>query len=147
MVSVRRLWNPKPKQTTTAASRSLQTALSEHLERSQILLTQLEHLTAEQADAKAEKDRARILLNHNHALREAALQSHEYGPAVVLDALQTTLRTVADAPQPMSKTEANLLRDQVQESGLLFKVRVIRQQLSPAKRKESRNEHELQGPL
>ena len=121
-------------------SRVLRAKLSDHLERSQILLTEIEHVT--EGNAGSAKERARNLLDDNRLLKEASLRGKEFGRVAVLDALEPTLLTIANAPERMTKTDVDSLQERLKENSLLFKVRVARNQLEL-----SHSQKEIQRPL
>ncbi len=109
--------------------RVLRFVLTDHLERSHHLLTELEQLRPAKAafPAKAifqdERSRARDLLEENRLLRAAALQRGETSRAAVLDDLGRTLLTVANSPPEMSRSELLALQQRLHENGLLAELR------------------------
>jgi hypothetical protein len=105
-------------------NRVLLMAVSEHLERSQVLLTELLHANPADFDADSEREQARALVNENRLLRQSALQLGRTPQAAVLDDLERVLLSVANAPQDAPAKQAKLLQERIEEDGLLWKVRV-----------------------
>ena len=132
---------------------ALNVALSDHLERSQILLTELEHRKAAEEQTHDEQLQAQRLLENNRRLRDASLQRGEVRRAALLDDLEPALVTIANAPAQMSQAKLALLQEQLQEDGSLFKVRVARTHLardSAANEKDTarrRDVERIRGPL
>jgi len=102
-----------------AQQRVLLMAISDHLERSDILLTQL--LNSGDADERSE---ARDLVEENRLLRQTALHDGDALHAALLDDLERVLLDVANGPAHLSPYDLDALRKRVDNQGLLFKVRV-----------------------
>ncbi len=108
----------------SARERVLLMAMSDHLERSQIVLTQLLNGTPEGLDWVAERERARDLITENRLLRQTALHSGDAVHAALLDDLERVLLDVANSPSAMSAGDLDDLRHEIENQGLLFKVRI-----------------------
>jgi hypothetical protein len=108
-----------------AAGRILLASAADHLERSQIILTEIVHAGGNGAvDISAEKEWARDLLESNRIYRLAAGRSGETGLAVVLDDLERTLLEIVHSPSPVAAAELGEMRQQIVSGGILFKLRV-----------------------
>ncbi|MBV8572372.1 MAG: hypothetical protein JO319_17270 [Acidobacteriaceae bacterium] len=110
----------------TARQRVLLLAISDHLERSQILLTELSHANAEHADFSFERTTARDLLTENRLLRESALRAGDIADAGLLDELERVFLNVANGPATLSANDLEQIQQRIESEGLLFKVRITR---------------------
>ena len=102
----------------TARERVLLMSLSDHLERSQIVLTNVANAKPGSADLPAERDRAHELLGANRLLRQTAERLGDGTDAALLEELERVLMDVANSPD-LEQTQR-----QMEQEGLLFKVRV-----------------------
>jgi hypothetical protein len=112
-----------------AQERVLLLAISDHLERSQIVLTDLDHADAGQTSAMDDqRGRARELLDENRLLRESARRAGDVADAALLEDLERVLLDVANAPannQPARAQETlRAIQNRIENDGLLFKVRI-----------------------
>lgn len=108
-----------------ARERVLLMAMSDHLERSQILLVELAHATPGENELKAERALARGLITENRLLRETARSGGDESHAAVLDDLERVLVSVANGPASESAADLDALKARIQSNDLLFKVRVM----------------------
>jgi hypothetical protein len=99
-------------------------AMSDHLQRSEILLAELVHATPAQTDLADERARARDLVDENRLLRQTASRSGDRAHAALLDDLERVFLDLANSPDGLSANDVAELRHRVQNQGLLFKVRV-----------------------
>jgi hypothetical protein len=104
--------------------RVLLMAMSEHLERSQVLLTELLHANPARFNPEPEREQARDLLNENRLLRQSALQLGRGSQAAVLDDLERVLLSVANAPEQAGPGETRQLQERIEDDALLWKLRV-----------------------
>lgn len=105
-----------------ARERILLMAMSDHLDRSQILLSELVHASP---GAPGEQELARDLLNENRLLRTTAMSTGDASHAALLDELERVLLDVANSPASLSTGELDTMRNRVEGEGLLFKVRIM----------------------
>lgn len=112
------------KELTKARERVLLIALSDHLERSQVVLTELLHTGAQAVDLADERERARALLAQNRLLRETALHLGDTPHAVLLDDLERVLLSLANSPAEASVDELKELQERVESGGLLWRMRI-----------------------
>jgi hypothetical protein len=108
----------------TARERLVLMAMSRHLERSQIVLAEIENGSAATIDFRAERDRARDLLNDNRLLRQAALRGGDAADATLLDELERILLDIANSPAEMAPADLADLQSRIDNESLLFKVRI-----------------------
>ncbi|MBV9766201.1 MAG: hypothetical protein JOZ48_15250 [Acidobacteriaceae bacterium] len=109
---------------TTARERVLLIAMSEHLDRSQIMLTELINATPSTIDLADQRSRARELLNENRLLRQTAVRAGDRQDAMLLDELERVLLDVANSPSNIAPDDLQALQNRIESEGLLFKVRI-----------------------
>lgn len=106
--------------------RVLHAAVGEHLDRTQVMLTELVNNDVDQSDAFAgEQARASDLVAINRLIRQSAAQSGDAGVADVLEDLERVLLEIANAPADVTSNELSDLKDRITAQDLLFRVRVI----------------------
>lgn len=110
--------------TQKARERVLLISLSDHLEQSQIVLANVANAAPGTTDLADERDRAHELLGANRLLRQAAARSGDFADAALLDELEHVLLDVANSPIRSSAADLERLQRQIENEGLLFKVRV-----------------------
>ena len=107
-----------------ARERVLLLSLSDHLERSQVLLTELLNAPPASLDLSDERSRARDLLEENRLLRQASARTGETARSALLDDLERVLLDLANSPPDLSTDDIQALRTRIKNDGLLFKVRI-----------------------
>jgi hypothetical protein len=107
-----------------ARERVLLIAMSDHLERSQIVLAQLLNSNPSDLDFSSERERARDLLSENRLLRETATHDGDAVHAALLDELERVLLDIANSPSEISPTGLVALQQRIEDQSLLFKVRI-----------------------
>ncbi len=140
-----RMWPWRPTQVAArpisaqVRERILLVAVGDHLDRSQMVLLELENARPQddQVDISEERQRAQDLVGSNRLYRQTAVRSGDPGVANVLDELERVLLEVAHSPSHLSTQEFEELRHRVEAQGILFKVRVIDSQLQQDERKKS----------
>jgi len=106
--------------------RVLHAAVGDHLDRTQVMLTELVNNDVDQAGAFAgEQARASDLVAINRLIRQSAAQSGDAGVADVLEDLERVLLEIANAPADVTSNELSDLKDRITAQDLLFRVRVI----------------------
>ncbi len=106
--------------------RILVVSLTEHLDRSQMVLLELVNAKpGGEVDISAERRRADDLVAANRLYRQTAAQSGDAGTAEVLDDLERVLLEIARGPSRLSSHEFESLRRRIEAQGIVFKVRVI----------------------
>jgi len=106
--------------------RVLQAAMGDHLDRTQMMLTELVNTDVDQADLFAgEQERASDLVAINRLIRQSAVQSGDAGVVDVLEDLERVLLEIANAPADVTSNELSDLKDRISAQDLLFRVRVI----------------------
>ncbi|MGA8030230.1 MAG: hypothetical protein WB992_24065 [Bryobacteraceae bacterium] len=107
-----------------ARQRVLLMAMSDHLERSQIVLAELVNATPGTLDVAGQRERARDLLDENRLLRQSAVHLGDTAEAGLLDELERVLLDVANSPSSIPPADLEALQSRVESEGLLFKVRI-----------------------
>jgi anti-sigma-K factor RskA len=120
------VWTEQKRSTTPDHSRErvLLMAMSDHLEQSQIMLTELLHAAPDAADLKEEQVRARALLDQNRLLRQAAVHLGDRPHAALLDDLERVLLDLANSAPDSSGEEVKSLQDRLGKDSLLWRVRI-----------------------
>jgi hypothetical protein len=109
-----------------AGERVLLVAVGDLLERSQMVLIELDHATpAEKVDISQEQERAADLASENRLYRQTALQSGDNAMAGVLDDLERVLVDISHEPAQMAPQELENLQKRMESAGILFKIRVL----------------------
>jgi hypothetical protein len=107
--------------------RILLVAVGDHLERSQMVLAELDNAPDGKGklDISGERRMAEDLLDDNRLYRQTARTTGDNSMASVLDDLERVLLEIAHSPSEISSQQLNDLREQIESRGLLFKVRVL----------------------
>lgn len=106
--------------------RVLHAAVGDHLDRTQVMLTELVNTDVDQADMFAgEQERASDLVAINRLIRQSAAQSGDAGVVDVLEDLERVLLEIANAPADVTSNELSDLKARITAQDLLFRVRVI----------------------
>jgi hypothetical protein len=111
----------------SAASRQrvLALAISDHLQRSEIVLTELAHADSTNLALADYRGHARDLVEENRLLRESALRTGDVRDASLLDEIQRFLIEVANGPAAPSEGDLEALRERIDRQSLLFKIRIV----------------------
>jgi len=100
--------------------------LSEHLDRSQMMLVELVSAGDDTGmDMSVESARAEQLLAANRLYRQTAAATGDAGLAELLDELERVLVDVSASPGQVSPEDMDKVRQRIENNGLLFKVRVV----------------------
>jgi hypothetical protein len=130
-----------PEQTaadTQAGQRILLVAVGDFLERSQMVLIELNHAdpSSRKVDISAEQERASDLVSENRLYRQTALHTGDTQMAGVLDELERVLVDISHQPSEMAPADLESLQKRLESDGILFKIRVlgtnVRSQQEPA---------------
>lgn len=116
----------------TARERVLLVAVGDHLERSQMILVELANAGAPKnghLDITYEQRAAEDLLESNRLYRQTASSSGDEATAALLDDLERVLLEIAHSPSAVSEKQLDELRKQIEDRGILFKVKVFGSQV------------------
>lgn len=123
---------PRPpevaRQSDTARNRMLLASLSDHLERTQLTLIELNN--AEPGAIEQDRARAEDLLAANRLYRLSAQRARQPALTDLLDELEQTLTEVANA-QP---GELRQIQSRMAQQDLLFKIRVVEARMRQTQR-------------
>jgi hypothetical protein len=112
--------------------RILLVAVGDHLERSQTMLVELSNAGTPkggQLDISYEQRAAEELLESNRLYRQTAASAGDMATASLLEDLERVLLEVAHSPSAMSDKQLQELRKQIEDQGILFKVKVFGSQV------------------
>jgi hypothetical protein len=105
--------------------RILMVAVAQHLERSARMLVELTNQPmGATIDISTEQSRASDLIAAGRLYRQAALRAGEGGLANVLEDIERVFSEITNSPSSVSRADMNLIRQRLEDTGLLFKVRV-----------------------
>jgi hypothetical protein len=125
-----------PPEAPALQTRVLVLAVGDHLDRAEIALSELMNTGAVMDDL--DRSRAADLVATNRLVRQTAVQAGDEALDEVLDEIGRVLVELANAPTDVSVEELEDLRQRVESRGILFRMRVIgndlrtRQQPTPA---------------
>ena len=127
--------NPRSGSGDESIRRVLLLSVADHLERSDRVLTDIMN-TPGGADISVEQQWAADLVAANRLYRQDAVDADETSVAAVLDELERTLLDIVHRPADTSSQDFDQLRRRIDSAALLFKVRVMsnelrQQQLAP----------------
>jgi hypothetical protein len=110
--------------------RVLLTALNDHFQQTEVLLTELMNSPDEgRADIDFERQAADDLVASGRLYRVTAQQSGDLQLARMLDDLESVLVDVANSPEHVSRKDFQSLRTRIDDQNLLFKVRAVSNQI------------------
>jgi hypothetical protein len=110
----------------TQNQRVLVVVVSDHLEASERMLTEVSNADPKQTfDAAAQQERAVDLVASNRIYRQTALQRGDERIASLLSDLEPILVELAHAGKTLSPDELASIQKRIESKGLLFKVRVM----------------------
>jgi hypothetical protein len=111
--------------------------LSEHLDRSQLMLVDLVTAQSDRdLDVAAERARAEQLLSANRLYRQSALDTGNRALAQVLDDVEQVLVDIVASPDRLSAGDLAEMRERIDDKGLLLKVRVLSSEVQKRQRKQ-----------
>jgi hypothetical protein len=112
--------------------RVLLVAVGDHLERSQTVLVELANAGAPKngsLDISYEQRAAEDLLESNRLFRQTASSTGDTSTGAMLEELERTLLEIAHSPSSISEKQLDALRKQIEDRGILFKVKVFGSQV------------------
>jgi hypothetical protein len=117
--------------------RVLVVAVGEHLGRTEMVLMELENTPAQKGQKAIHisetQRRAEDLVEENRLYRQTALKEGDQVMANTLDELERVLLDIANSPEELTPAAFETIRKRIEEQGLLFKVRVVKQVLDERK--------------
>ena len=112
--------------------RVLLVAVGDHLERSQMVLVELANAGAPatgRLDITFEQQTAEDLLESNRLYRQTAATNGDVAMAALLEELERVLLEIAHSPSEVSARQLEELRKQIEDRGILFKVKIFGSQV------------------
>jgi hypothetical protein len=114
----------------SARSRILTISLADHLDRAQLLLTEISNQNdPSPAELDSERSRAHDLVEEGRLLRKSLERRNATGAAALLDEVERFMVDVANAPENLPREEVRARQDRIASGSLLFKVRIIESNL------------------
>ena len=107
--------------------RVLLTAVSDHIEQSELVLVELANAAPQDGDldVSLERSTAGDLVSSGRLYRETARQTGDLHLASLLDELELVLVEIARGPRALSAEELEAVRTQIEQQELIFKLRVL----------------------
>ncbi len=122
------------------SERILLADLGDHLDRSQLMLIDLVSADpADRRDLALERARAQELVADNRLYRQTATANGNTALAAVLDDLEQVLVDVAASPDTITAAELNVVRNRIEDKGLLLKVRVLSSEVQKRQKAQMRS--------
>jgi hypothetical protein len=116
-----------PENPENHSNRILLTSVADHLDRSERVLTDI--MNAPRGDISTEQGWATDLLNASRLYRQDAVDAGEDSVASVLDELERNLIEIVHSPSRISAADLDQIRRRIDAASLLFKVRVMSDEL------------------
>lgn len=124
--------------TSKVRERVLVVAVGQHLGRSEMILMELVNAQPEPGqkvmNLSATQRRAEDLVEENRLYRQTALREGDTAMANTLDELERVLLDIANSPEEVTAAQFESLRKRIESKGILFKVRVVNQDLKERER-------------
>jgi hypothetical protein len=118
-----------------ARQRILLTTVADHLDRSERVLTDIMNAPAGH-DISAEQEWAEDLVSASRLYRQDAADAGEHSVALVLDDLERSLLEIVHSPSKATAANLDQLRHRIDAASLLFKVRVLGDELRQRERQD-----------
>lgn len=133
--------NPRPASTDASQDeavrqRILLNTVADHLDRSERVLTDIMN-TAAGGDISAEQRWAEDLVSASRLYRQDATDAGEHSVALVLDELERSLLEIVHSPSKATAANLTQLRRRIDAASLLFKVRVLGDELRQREQQDS----------
>jgi hypothetical protein len=112
---------------TAQRQRVVLTSVADHLDRSERWLTDI--MNAPQSDISTAQRWAEDLLTTSRLYRQDAVDVGEQSVADVLDEIERSLMEIVHSPAQISAADLDLIRRRIDAAALLFKVRVMSDEL------------------
>jgi len=106
-----------------ARERVLRISLADHLDRAEILLTNLSN------GITPDRGRAADLVSEGRLLRSALVTSGDAGTVALVDDVERFLLEAANEPEHPARAEMTTLRRRIEDDSLIFKIRIIKSNL------------------
>jgi len=108
------------------SERVLRAAVSDYLERSQMVLAELTNADPKDImDISAEQERAGDHVTETRLYRQTATRTGDTRIAGLLDELERVLVDIRNSPSQVTPAELEAFRQRLESEGILFKIRVL----------------------
>jgi hypothetical protein len=114
--------------------RILLVAVGDHLERSQTILVELENSSS--TNIEYERETAADLVESNRIFRQTAASAGDTATASVLEDLERVLIEISNSPSELSSRQLQALQKEIEDRGILFKVKVFASQVQEREKKD-----------
>jgi hypothetical protein len=118
-----------PENAQNPANRILLTSVADHLDRSARVLSEIMNASDRGDNISTEQRWAVDLLDASRLYRQDAVDAGEQSVANVLDELERSLLEIVHSPSRISAADLEQIRRRIDAAALLFKVRVMRDEL------------------
>jgi len=125
---------PSMANTGPVRERILLVAVGDHLERSQTILVELENSSS--LDIGYERQAAADLVESNRLFRLTAASAGDTATASLLEDLERVLIEISNSPSEMSRRQLQDLQKEIENRGILFKVKVFASQVQEREKKD-----------
>ena len=116
-----------PEHPENGTNQILLASVADHLDRSERVLTDI--MNARRRDISVEQRWAEDLLDASRLYRQDAVDAGENSVASVLDEIERNLMDVVNSPSKISAADLEQIRRRIDAASLLFKVRVMSDEL------------------
>lgn len=133
-VAGRASFHPRPSITAglsrQARERILAISLADHLDRAEMLLTEISNASDTDGDLLADdRARAQDLVDEGRLMRQTLALGGETSTLALLDDVERFMLEVANSPEKLTPVDVRALRERIGSDSLLFKVRIIESNL------------------
>jgi hypothetical protein len=109
-----------------AREQALLVAVSDYLDRSQMVLVELANASSQGSlDISSEQERVQGLISETRLYRQTATTTGNTPVSGILDELERVLLDIAHGPSRLSRAELEKLRARLSAEGILFKIRIV----------------------
>jgi len=115
---------------TEARARILAISLADHLERAQVLLTEISNQRdADASELEIHRARAQDLVEEGRLIRQIAERESPAATLALLDDVERFMTELANAPDKPAARDLEAQRERISTGSLLFKVRIFESNL------------------
>jgi len=126
--------HPRPSLTAglsrQARERILAISLADHLDRAEMLLTEISNVgESDASEMSDDRSRAQDLVEEGRIMRQTLARQGDSSTLALLDEVERFMLEVANSPAKLTPVEMRQLRERIGSGSLLFKVRIIESNL------------------
>jgi hypothetical protein len=113
-----------------ARERILAISLADHLDRAEMLLTEMSNATeSDAAEVSDDRGRAQDLVEEGRIMRQTLAREGDTSTLALLDEVERFMLEVSNSQEKLTPVEMRQLRERIGSGSLLFKVRIIESNL------------------